>query len=142
MVEDVTAWPSYKALETLPLFNAFLKEVLRVWPTLPGSLERSVPEGGTVIAGVFIPEGTEVTMTAYTMHRDQDIFPDALSFKPERWLNETSEMRDAFIPFSYGPRACAGQKFVFFICQEACSELNITIQPSMVRDALNTGHSD
>lgn len=108
--EDAQEFPSLKNLESLPLFNAFLKEVLRRWPTLPGPLERSVPEGGAVLQNYFLPAETEVTIHAYSVHRDPTLFPNAEAFIPERWLDETAEMRNAFIPFSYGPRNCVGMK--------------------------------
>lgn len=102
--------PRLKDLEALPLFNAFLKEVLRRWPTLPGPLERTVPSEGTLLCGLFLPGGTDVTATAYTMHRDANIFVQGDRFMPERWFNETAEMRNAFIPFSTGARNCVGMK--------------------------------
>jgi benzoate 4-monooxygenase len=30
-------------------------------------------------------------------------------FRPERWENVTEKQKAAFIPFSYGPRACVGR---------------------------------
>ncbi|KAH8920630.1 cytochrome P450 [Atractiella rhizophila] len=108
-----TTFPSGKDLESLPLFNGFLKEILRLWPTLPGPLERSVPNGGAMLGGKFLPEGTEVTMQAYDIHRDRNIFPDPLALKPERWENETAEMKTGFIPFSYGPRNCVGMNLAW-----------------------------
>lgn len=110
VAETLTEWPGFKSLESLPLLNAFIKEALRMWSTLPGPLERIVPADGMVISGVYLPQDTEVTMQAYTIHRNQTIFPDPLVFRPERWLQETPEMRNAFIPFSYGPRNCVGMK--------------------------------
>lgn len=32
-ISDIVSYPSGKQLESLPLFNGFLKEVLRLWPT-------------------------------------------------------------------------------------------------------------
>ena len=93
MAEDIISWPSFKALEALPLLNAFLKEVLRLWPTVPGPLERSVAKGGAVIHDIFLPEAAEVTMQAYTLHRNVDVFPEPSLFKPERWLNEIETHR-------------------------------------------------
>jgi cytochrome P450 len=110
ITDDPQEWPSLKDLESLPLFNAFLKEVLRRWPTLPGPLERCVPKGGAVLQNYFLPADTEVTLHAYSIHRDSNLFPNSESFIPERWLEETAEMRNAFIPFSYGPRNCVGMK--------------------------------
>jgi len=112
-VADVLTFPTGKALESLPLFNGFLKEVLRLWPTLPGPLERRVPQGGTTLAGVSLPQNTEVTMQAYDMHRDANTYPDPLALKPERWLNETAQMKENFIPFSYGPRNCVGMNLAW-----------------------------
>jgi cytochrome P450 len=99
-----------KELEPLPYFNGFLKEVLRVWPTLPGPLERIVPNEGADLCGVYLPGGTEVTSLAYAIHRDESIFPDALKIKPERWNDETAEMRAAFLTFSTGARAVAAAR--------------------------------
>ena len=42
---------------------------------------------------------------------------DPYAFKPERFLNDWP--RDAFVPFSAGPRSCIGRKLVilhFFLC--------------------------
>jgi len=112
-VSDVVSFPSAKSLESLPLFNGLLKEVLRLWPTLPGPLERRVPEGGATLSGFSLPHNTEVTMQAYDIHRNAITFPDPLAFKPERWLNETSAMKDCFIPFSYGQRNCIGMNLAW-----------------------------
>ncbi|KAM0791528.1 hypothetical protein ACM66B_005977 [Microbotryomycetes sp. NB124-2] len=113
ITDDITATPRLKDLEGLLFFNAFLKEVLRRWPTLPGALERVVPEDGAVVSGHFLPGKTEVTTTAYAVHRDTTLFPDGERFIPERWLNETSEMRAAFLPFSTGPRNCVGMNLAW-----------------------------
>lgn len=63
-----------------------------------------------MLGGSFIPAGAEVTMQAYDIHRNADVFPDPLEIKPERWLKETAEMKNCLIPFSYGPRNCVGMK--------------------------------
>jgi benzoate 4-monooxygenase len=34
---------------------------------------------------------------------------DADEFRPERWEKVTERQKQAFIPFSYGPRACVGR---------------------------------
>lgn len=54
----------------------------------------------------------------YTLNRDPGCFHSSTSFLPERWLsNEIQnpdssfyyDKRDAFQPFSVGPRSCLGQ---------------------------------
>lgn len=63
-VSDTVSFASGKSLESLPLFNGFLKEILRLWPTLPGPLERRVPDGGyTTPSGISLPENTYAQCT-------------------------------------------------------------------------------
>ena len=107
------SFPSHKDLESLEYLNLILKETLRLYPTLPGQLNRVVPAGGATICGHFLPGGVDVGMQAYSEHRNEDIFPQAESFIPDRWLHETAEMRNSFIPFSYGPRNCVGQNLAW-----------------------------
>jgi cytochrome P450 len=55
-------------------------------------LERYVPPEGAVICGTHLPAGTIVSMSAPTIHMDKRIFgEDAERFRPERWLEATSE---------------------------------------------------
>lgn len=65
-----------------------------------------------LIRGHTFPPGTCLSVPTYTMHHSKAIWgPDADEFKPSRWADGviTAEQRTAFIPFSYGPRACLGR---------------------------------
>ena len=42
------------------------------------------------------------------MH-DPVLFPNPDEFRPERWAAVTPRQKNAFIPFSHGPRACVGR---------------------------------
>jgi cytochrome P450 len=59
--------------------NQVIDETLRVYSAAPSALPRVVPPGGAVLAGKFIPAGVIATTQAYSLHRNQEIFPD-----PER----------------------------------------------------------
>ncbi|KAM7281900.1 cytochrome P450 4V2 [Ixodes scapularis] len=63
--------------------------------------------------GHTIPEGTNIGLIIYVLHRDPDAFPRPEEFDPDRFLPENSASRHpfAFIPFSAGSRNCIGQKF-------------------------------
>lgn len=62
-----------------------------------------------------VPKGTQVHISAYTMHHDPKWWQDAEEFKPERWVgDETGGDRSgglAYMPFGLGPRMCIGIKF-------------------------------
>lgn len=56
------------------------------------------------------PQNTVLSVPAYTIHHSPAIWgADADAFRPERWDTVTEEQKNAFIPFSYGPRACVGR---------------------------------
>ncbi|KAL7629148.1 hypothetical protein AAE478_000667 [Parahypoxylon ruwenzoriense] len=91
---------------------AVLSEVLRIYPPVPGFLERGVPAGGCTILGRFVPGGTTVGFTALSAFRDESYFKDGNEFIPERWLDMDprydSDNRDVFQPFGVGPLNCIG----------------------------------
>jgi cytochrome P450 len=55
---------------------------------------------------------TLVTMSAYSLHMDPDVFPDPHKFNPERWLSEDPDLRMErnLVPFLKGSRNCIGMK--------------------------------
>ena len=51
-------------------------------------------------------------MQCYTTQRNPTFFVNPDVFDPERWLNPAAlsdEMKELFMPFSKGPRACLGK---------------------------------
>lgn len=56
---------------------------------------------------------TIVGVWQWVNHHNPAHFRDAESFVPERWLGDArfeNDKRDAFMPFSVGPRNCIGHK--------------------------------
>ena len=92
-----------------------INETLRIHSTSSLGLPRLVPPGpGLSIdaadATYHFPPGTAVSVPSYTIHHSTPIWgADATQFRPERWDTITEEQKAAFIPFSYGPRACVGR---------------------------------
>ncbi|KAJ7709643.1 cytochrome P450 [Mycena rosella] len=96
----------------MPLLNACINEALRLYPPVTTNGPRQVPRGGgRIIAGVFIPEETQVYLPPYSHHRDPRYFsPSPEKFMPERWTDPAlAPNATAFIPFSYGPSNCVGR---------------------------------
>ncbi|PSR87115.1 cytochrome P40 monooxygenase [Coniella lustricola] len=98
--------------------HAVVEEGLRLSPPVATALPRDCP--GTVIDGVYVPEGVVVGVDNYSMSRDPRWWKDPESFIPERWLQDkddktgknvgrfAEEDKRASQPFSLGPRACLG----------------------------------
>jgi cytochrome P450 len=95
---------SSKEANALPYLGMVVMETLRLYGAARGSLPRTVPQGGRNLGGYFVPEGRTVSTQAFTLHHDSTIFEEPLEFRPERWLQPTQEMKDAFIPFGGGSR--------------------------------------
>jgi hypothetical protein len=70
-----------------------------------------VPAGGWKYKSYSFPEGTSVGISAWQLHQEESIFPNPLSFDPERWLepNVTDDMLNNFFAFGKGTRACIAQ---------------------------------
>lgn len=95
-------------------------ETLRLYPPVPGGQPRMTPATGTVKLGDFegLPPGVRVQASAYSLHRNADVFPDPEGWHPERWIDEEqSPWRGCggkekwFWGFGSGGRMCVGRHF-------------------------------
>ncbi|KAF1350640.1 sterigmatocystin biosynthesis P450 monooxygenase [Delphinella strobiligena] len=107
-IEDIPIDASATRLVELVYLRAIIDEGMRLFGAAPASLPRTVPAGGVTLGGYYLPAGTEASTQAYSMHRDPSIFPDPETFNPDRWLDATQAMRDAYSPFGAGSRVCLG----------------------------------
>jgi cytochrome P450 len=103
--------PSYVSLSQCTYLKACLDEALRLHPPVSAGLQRRPPLGGMMIDGVFVSEEINVSVPAYVIHRNPELFPDPDLYLPERWLAEnnvgtknSSDAQSSFIPFSAGSR--------------------------------------
>lgn len=110
---DVDTVPTYEQVANLPYLQNVINEALRHHSTSGIGLPRLIPADaprGVTIRGHYFPPGTVLSVPSYTMHHSTEIWgPDASEFRPERWDAVTPRQKNAFIPFSHGPRACVGR---------------------------------
>ncbi|GAB0133337.1 hypothetical protein EsDP_00001749 [Epichloe bromicola] len=104
--------PTYDMVRHLQYLTWVIDEALRHHCTSGIGLPRQIPPGspGITFRGHYFPAGTVLSVPTYTMHHSTEIWgDDAEEFRPERWENATTRQKNAFIPFSHGPRACIGR---------------------------------
>ncbi|KAK1759710.1 hypothetical protein QBC47DRAFT_293287 [Echria macrotheca] len=112
-----TGMPDPKQLDGLPLLHAVLMETLRLHAPIPGAQPRQSPEAGSRIGPYEIPGGVRVAAMAYTLHRDETVFPDPERWDYTRWLAEYATEEEIktrnrqFWAFSSGGRMCVGSNF-------------------------------
>ncbi|ODN00095.1 Cytochrome P450 4C1 [Orchesella cincta] len=89
-----------------------IKESLRLFPSVP-IVARTIQNNFELDQDVILPPDTLVVILPYQLHRNKEVYPDHLCYRPERFLPDNSVGRHHFgyIPFSAGPRNCIGQKF-------------------------------
>jgi cytochrome P450 len=99
----------YTQVNTIRLLEHAEIECLRLHPPIGYAMPRDTPPGGAVICNHFIPGGVAVGVPAATIGRNADVYPDAHSFRPDRWVDATAEMKTCFLGFGHGSRQCIGR---------------------------------
>ncbi|RYP28048.1 hypothetical protein DL767_007379 [Monosporascus sp. MG133] len=107
-----------RQLASCRYLRAYIDESLRMASPVPTTLwrEQDPSEDGRrflIVDGHVIPRGTLVGINIYSLHHNEKYFPNAFTFRPERWLENNETTRAAFIPFSVGSRTCAGKPLAY-----------------------------
>ncbi|KAK1224827.1 hypothetical protein PQX77_012238 [Marasmius sp. AFHP31] len=82
--------PSFEDEDRLPYVVACMKETVRCRPAAPLAIPHCVSED-TTYKGYFIPQGAAVFGNIWALQMDEKRFPEPTQFKPERWLNSSSD---------------------------------------------------
>lgn len=85
--------------------DAVAKESLRLRPIIDAA-ERTL-KGPRTIAGYDLPAGMKVYPAIALVHHREDLYPEASSFRPERFLDGGAESY-TWLPFGGGIRRCIG----------------------------------
>lgn len=87
------------------------RETLRLYPAVPMMVRETVkPE---VFRGRQIKPGAQVVLSPWHLHRHSRLWDNPDGFDPGRWDTDNGKAcaRDAYLPFSAGPRICSGAGF-------------------------------
>lgn len=99
--------PKWQQLEQLPYLTAVITEGLRMGYGVSHRLQRIFPDTPLHYNGYTVPPMTPVSMTSVLLHENLTFFPDARTFRPERFIEQPA-LRKHLVPFSRGSRQCAG----------------------------------
>ncbi|KAF8069224.1 cytochrome P450 [Lyophyllum atratum] len=131
-------------LAELPYLNAVVNEALRIGT--PFFLPRVVPDEGINVDGIRIPKGSIVALAAYSQQISEDNFgPDALVFRPERWLEDdgTGLNKSAMFSFTSGRFVCIAKTFALhelrFVLGRLILNLELNLAPGFDVDQFRRG---
>ncbi|KAI2981999.1 hypothetical protein CBS147344_9070 [Aspergillus niger] len=112
---DSEAQIDFVALERLPYLTAVIKEALRLSCGVPGRLPRVVPDVGAEFNGYHVPPGTVVSMSSWTMHHNEELFPKSETFDPNRWTDPvmSKSLEKYLFSFGKGSRQCIGMPLAY-----------------------------
>ena len=103
--------PEFSAVTKLRYTRDVFREVLRLYPPVPMLVrENTCPED---FRGRKLAPGAQVVLSPWHLHRHERIWDRPDEFDPSRWQTEENRAcaRDAYMPFSAGPRVCTGAGF-------------------------------
>ncbi|WP_170324838.1 cytochrome P450 [Ruegeria arenilitoris] len=103
--------PSFASASKLRLSRDVFRESLRLYPPVPMMVrEATCPED---FRGREVAKGSQIVISPWHLHRQERLWDRPDEFDPTRWHTENGKtcQRQAFIPFSAGPRVCTGAGF-------------------------------
>ena len=115
----------YDKLQALPYLDACIRETLRLFSPvfrLERECNTDITLGNT---GVYLQKGHSVEVLVYAMHHNEEYFPNAEKFSPERFLPENRHLivPYTYMPFGNGPRNCIGMRFALMVIKLAFAHI-------------------
>jgi cytochrome P450 len=104
----------------LTYLDAVVRETLRLWPVVT-DINRVLAEP-MQLGRYELPAGINIAASSAILHYDPEIYPDAETFRPERFLERRFGPHE-YIPFGGGERMCPGSHFSVFELKIALATL-------------------
>ena len=99
----------------LPYTEQVIKETLRLYP--PASFISRTAQAPDVLCDREIRKKDTVMLPIYALQRNEQLWPEPNTFKPERFAKGAKYDRFAWLPFGDGPRVCIGAHFAMVEAQ-------------------------
>ena len=101
----------FSSVSALKVTRDVFREALRLYPPVPMMVRQTTrPDRFRDRA---IKPGAQVVVSQWHLHRQNRLWDNPDGFDPSRWATENGKscQRDAYLPFSAGPRVCTGAGF-------------------------------
>lgn len=87
------------------------RETLRLYPPVPMMVRQSTKS--ETFRNRAVPKAAQLVLSPWHLHRHTRLWDAPDAFDPARWQTEAARQsaRDAYMPFSAGPRVCPGAGF-------------------------------
>ncbi|KAI4382426.1 hypothetical protein MLD38_008394 [Melastoma candidum] len=140
--DDVQKWVEdplvFDEADRLTYLKAALAETLRLYPSVPEDFKYVISDD-VLPDGTFVPAGSTVTYSIYSVGRMKTIWgDDCMEFKPERWLSPEGDRFEPpkdgykFVAFNAGPRTCLGKDLAYLQMKSIASAVLLRYRLSLV----------
>ena len=101
--------PSLADVPALEWCRAVIEETLRLYPPVPFLARQA--RGADRIRQIEVEPAALVIVSPWLLHRTEGLWDRPHHFLPERFMGDAQPQPYTYIPFSVGPRICAGINF-------------------------------
>ncbi len=101
----------FGSISKLKVTRDVFRETLRLYPPVPMMVRETTQV--EEMRGRRAPKGSQIVLSPWHLHRHNRMWDNPDGFDPTRWETENGKTcaRDAYMPFSSGPRVCTGAGF-------------------------------
>jgi cytochrome P450 len=112
------------SVNDLHVADSVIKETLRLDTAIKALSVEVMQEDGLTVADrmIHLPQGARVSISAWGIHHDKDIYPNAYTFEPFRFVpfHKDEGIQDVhslvtpsenYVPFGIGKHSCPGRLF-------------------------------
>ena len=105
------ARPAFEHMKRLGFSRDVFREAMRLYP--PVAFVARDSSGPETMLGREVEPGSVIFVSPWLMHRHEKFWDKPDVFDPDRFETENGQegLRCAYLPFSMGPRVCAGASF-------------------------------
>ncbi len=134
--QDLGAAPGFGALSKLRFTRDVFRETLRLYPPVPMMVRQN--QRSEVMRERQVAPGAQIVLSPWHLHRHERFWPNPDGFDPDRWTREENKAcaRDAYMPFSAGPRVCTGAGFAMVegtvLLAQLLREFRFELEPGRV----------